>query len=69
MWTLFSQLHGLLYIVDNVYISIFEQFFFLCCLKYESFSNCEESYYRNIGYFGEIYTCENFTFLHSEKKM
>jgi hypothetical protein len=29
-------------------------------LKYESLSNCQQSYYRNIGYFGEIYTCEFF---------
>jgi hypothetical protein len=29
-------------------------------LKYESLSNCQQSYYRNIGYFGGIYTCEFF---------
>jgi hypothetical protein len=43
-------------------ISIFEQLFLLCFLKYESFSNWQQSYYRNIGYFEEIYTCENLTF-------
>jgi hypothetical protein len=32
-------------------ISIFEQLFFLCFLKYESFSNCHQSYYRSIGLF------------------
>jgi hypothetical protein len=36
-------------------ISIFEQLFFLCFLKYESFSNCHQSYYRSIGYFEGIY--------------
>jgi hypothetical protein len=25
-------------------------------LKYESLSNCQQSYYKNIGYFGGIYT-------------
>jgi hypothetical protein len=50
-------------------ISIFEQLFLLCFLKYEYFSNWQQSYYRNIGYFEEIYTCENLTFhLHSEKR-
>jgi hypothetical protein len=29
-------------------------------LKYESLSNCQQSYYKNIGYFGGIYTCEFF---------
>ena len=53
----------------HVGISTFEQLFYLCFLKYESFSNCQQSYYRNIGYFGGIYTCENVTFhLHSEKR-
>ena len=53
----------------HVGISTFEQLFSLCFLKYESFSNCQQSYYRNIYYFGEIYTCENLTFhLHSEKR-
>jgi hypothetical protein len=28
--------------------------FFLCFLKYESFSNCQQSYNRNIGYFEGI---------------
>jgi hypothetical protein len=37
-------------------------------LKYESFSNCEQSYYRNIGYFEGIYTCENLTFACKLKK-
>jgi hypothetical protein len=36
-------------------ISIFEQLFFLCFLKYESFSNCHQSHYRSIGYFEGIY--------------
>ena len=31
--------------------------YFFCFLKYESFSNCQQSYYRNIGYFEGIYTC------------
>ena len=43
-------------------ISIFEQLFLLCFLKCESFSNCQQSYYRDIGYFEGIYTCENLTF-------
>ena len=46
----------------HVGISTFEQLFSLCFLKYESFSNCQQLYYRNIGYFGEICTCENLTF-------
>ena len=42
--------------------------FFLCFLKYESFSNCQQSYNRNIGYFEGIYICENLTFhLQTEK--
>jgi len=40
-----------------VYINLWTVFF-LCFLKYESFSNCEQSYYRNIGYFEGIYTRE-----------
>jgi CDP-diglyceride synthetase len=36
-------------------------FFFLCFLKYESFSNCQQSYNRNIGYFGFFF----FFFLHN----
>jgi hypothetical protein len=39
----------------HVGISTLEQLFPLCFLRYESFSNCQQSYYRNMGYFGEIY--------------
>ena len=40
----------------------------ICFLKYDSFSNYEQSYYRNIGYCEGIYTCENLTFhLQTEK--
>ena len=50
------------------YHKIFEQLFFLCFLKYDSFSNCQQSHYRNIGYFEGIYKCENLTFhLQTEK--
>ena len=49
----------------NLHLGIYQSlnsFFSLCFLKYESFSNCEQSYYRNIGYFEGIYTCENLSF-------
>ena len=40
--------------------------YFFCFLKYESFSNCEQSYHKNIGYLN--YTYENLTFhLQTEK--
>ena len=43
-------------------ISIVEHLFlFSCFLKYEFFSSWQHSYFRNIGYFEGIYTCENFT--------
>jgi hypothetical protein len=49
-----------------VYTSLINYFF--CFLKYESFSNCVQSYNGNIGYFEGIYTCENLTFhLQTEK--
>jgi hypothetical protein len=49
-------------------ISIFEQLFFLCFLKYEYFWNCQQSHYRNTGYFEGICKCENLTFhLQTEK--
>jgi hypothetical protein len=49
-------------------ISIFDQLFFLCFLKYEFSPNCVQSYYKNIGYFEGLYTCENLTFhLQTEK--
>jgi hypothetical protein len=38
--------------------------------SYICHSGYQQSYYRNIGYFGGIYTCENLTFhLQIEKKM
>ena len=53
----------------NLHLGItISEHFFPCFLKYESFSNCQQSYYRNIGYFERIYTCENLTFhLQTEK--
>ena len=45
-------------------------FLFSCFLKYESFSSWQQSYFRNIGYFEGIYTCENLTFhLQTEKEV
>ena len=50
-------------------ITISVQLLFFCFLKYESFSNCQQSYYKNIGYFEWSYTCENLTFhLQTEKR-
>ena len=40
----------------GIYISIFEQFFFSVAWNMNL-----SQYYRNIGYFEEIYTCENLT--------
>ena len=39
-------------------------------MKYESFSSWQQSYFRTIGYFEGIYTCENLTFhLQTEKEV
>ena len=55
----------------HLVISIVEHLFlFSCFLKYESFSSWQQSYFRNIGYFQGIYTCEILTFhLQSEKEV
>ena len=52
-----------------VYISIFEQLFLSPFPEIWIF-RCEQSYYRNIGYFEGIYTCENLAcHLQTEKKI
>jgi hypothetical protein len=52
----------------NIAFHFFTTIKLISTLIYQSLNNyvfsvfCQQSYYRNIGYFEEIYTCENLTF-------
>jgi hypothetical protein len=58
------------YMMNYKHTIVEHLFLFSCFLKYESFSSWQQSYFRNIGYFEGIYTCENLTFhLQTEKEV
>ena len=62
-FTTIKLIYTLVYVDQSL-----NSYFFFCFLTSESFSNCEQSYFRNIGYFEGIYACANLTFhLQTEK--